>query len=271
MEEEISKYFGKSEVAVMSRSEISLSDYNPRKIDEDGKRQLKRSIKLYGVVGGIVVNRQTGNRVVGGHQKILILDSIHKYPDNDYKLRVEVVDVDERTEKQMNIILNNPAVGGEWDYDKLRSMIPDIDYKDAGLTEADLSMIGMDYIFKTERESGISEEMDILMSGMREEHRQEVERRAEQRAEQREADRAAERAFQEAAEKSYEDKVQHMKEVKQSVTDKARDDAADMDAYVMLSFDTFKAKAAFCQRLGYDGYTKYLKGEDVDSRIDVIE
>ena len=136
---ELSKYFSHSEPAELLRSQIHFADYNPRKISDEGRRQLKRSIKQYGVVGGIIVNRATGYTLVGGHQKVSVLDELNRYnPDtqeNDYTLRVELVDVDEKTEKEMNIVLNNPNVGGEWDYDKLRQIVPDIDYKSAGLTE----------------------------------------------------------------------------------------------------------------------------------------
>lgn len=47
--------------------------------------------------------------------------------------------------------------------------------------------------------------------------------------------------------------------------------AQDMDAYLMLSFDTFEAKAAFCERFGYDPYSKFIKGEVFDEQIERIE
>ena len=48
----------------------------------------------------------------------------------------------------------------------------------------------------------------------------------------------------------------------------AQEQVQDMDAYVMLSFDTFEAKAAFCERFGYDPYMKFIKGEVFDSQIE---
>lgn len=62
-----------------------------------------------------------------------------------------------------------------------------------------------------------------------------------------------------------------MKEVKQQVKDAAQKQAQDMDAYLMLSFDTFEAKAAFCERFGYDPYSKFIKGEVFDEQIERIE
>lgn len=53
-------------------------------------------------------------------------------------------------------------------------------------------------------------------------------------------------------------KTAHMKEVKQQVKEAAQKQAQDMDAYVMLSFDTWETKADFCRRFGYDPYNKYI-------------
>jgi hypothetical protein len=62
-----------------------------------------------------------------------------------------------------------------------------------------------------------------------------------------------------------------MKEVKQQVKENAQKTAEDMDAYVMLSFDTYAAKAAFCERFGYDSDMKFIKGEIFDEQIERID
>lgn len=256
---DLSKYFN-SETRQVLRSEIHLSDYNPRKIDEEGKKQLKRSIKKYGVVGGIVVNSQTGNTIVGGHQKVKILDELNKYPDSDYTLKVEVVDVDAKTEKQLNIILNNPNVGGTWDYDALARIVPDIDYKDAGLTDADLNMIGVDYLLQTEEENDLASELDNLMQPVAEQHQSELEaRRAE-----REAQKQAEAII------SQQEKIQAMKDLKQQVKEKAQEKAADMDAYIMLSFNNYQAKEDFLAKYGMPAMQKFIKGETFDEQLEII-
>lgn len=242
MEDSLKKFFS-STIVEVKRSEIHPADYNPRKIDEQGKRMLKRSMKQFGVVGGIIVNSQTGNTIVGGHQKVAILDEMYKYPDNDYSLRVEMISVDRKTEKTLNIALNNGNISGQWDYDALARLVPDIDYQDAGLTAADLNMIGCDFLLQTEEESSIADALEDMMAPV---------------TEQKEAEKAAKQM--ERAEK-----VAHMKEVKQQVKNAAQKQAQDMDAYLMLSFDTFEAKAAFCERFGYDPYSKFIKGEQFDS------
>lgn len=249
---ELSKYFN-SESASLRRSQIKPASYNPRTISDEGYKQLKRSIKRYGVVGGIVVNQATGYTIVGGHQKVSVLDELNKYDEathkNDYTLRVELISVDEKTEKSLNVALNNPNIGGQWDYDALRELVPDIDYKDAGLTDADLNMIGCDFLLQTEEENNIAGELNSMMSEVNE---------------QREAEKA-QRQMERAA------KTAHMKEVKKQVKDAAQKQAQDMDAYIMLSFDTWEAKANFCRRFGYDPYDKFIKGEVFDSQVERVE
>lgn len=170
----------------LKRSAIRLASYNPRKISEESRKTLKRGIKKFGLVGGIVVNKRTGFTVVSGHQRLSVMDELQKYnPDtkeNDYRIRVDVVDMDEKSEKELNILANNPNAQGTWDYDALRELVPEIDYKDAGLTDADLNMIGCDFLLQTEDENGIAGELESMMSEVNEQHEAEKAQRQLERA-----------------------------------------------------------------------------------------
>ena len=271
---ELSKYI-KSTSVELQRSQIHFASYNPRRISNESKKTLKKGIKKFGLAGGIIVNKRTNYTIVSGHQRISVLDDLQKYDDetkeNDYKIRVDLVDIDEKSEKELNILTNNPNAMGEWDLESLAALIPDIDYKDAGLTEADLSMIGCDYLFKTEEENDLNNALDDLMQDSLELHDKEVQARKEERqSQQREQiQKAQEIAKSEQAD--YDARVQHMKDVKAQVREKASEKAADMDAYVMLSFDTFKAKAAFMQRFGYNEYDKFIKGEVFSDQVERID
>lgn len=251
------KSYFTSQSVELKRSQIHFADYNPRMISEEGKKNLRRSIKRYGVVGGIVVNKQTGYTIVGGHQKVAILDELNKYSqetgENDYTLRVELIDVDLKTEKSLNVTLNNPNVGGDWDDEKMRQLIPDIDWKDAGLTDADLNMFGVDYLLQTEEEANITDALEDMMQEVNAEHDAEVQQRK------------AEREMEQAA------KVAHMKDVKQQVKEAAIKTAEDMEAYVVLSFTDFKAKAEFMERFGFSPYEKIIKGEVFDEMVERVE
>lgn len=251
------KSYFTSQTVELKRSQIHFAEYNPRTISEEGKKALRRSIRKYGVVGGIVVNKQTGYTLVGGHQKVTVLDEFNKYNpethENDYILRVELIDVDLKTEKSLNVTLNNPNVGGDWDDDKMRELIPDIDWKDAGLTDADLNMFGVDYLLKTEAENDIANAIDDMMAETNAAHEAEM----QQRKMEREMEKAA--------------KTAHMKDVKQKVRESAQKQAENMEAYVMLSFTDFKAKAAFMERFGYSPYEKIIKGEVFDSQVERVD
>ena len=228
----------------LNRSAIHFADYNPRKLSDESRKTLKRGIKKFGLVGGIVVNKRTGLTVVSGHQRLSVMDELQKFPDNNYRIRVDVIDVDEQQEKELNILMNNPNAQGTWDFDALARIVPDIDWKDA-----DLNMIGVDYLLQTEEENSIADALSDMMVPV---------------SEQKEADKAAKQL--ERAEK-----VAHMKEVKHQVKENAQKQVENMDAYVMLSFDTYEAKAAFCERFGYDPDMKFIKGEVFDEQVERID
>lgn len=270
---ELSKYI-KSESVELLRSQIRFSDYNPRHISEENRKTLKRGIKKFGLAGGVIVNKQTGYTIVSGHQRVSVLDELQKYnaetKENDYAIRVDLVDIDEKSEKELNILTNNPNAMGEWDLDQLASLIPDIDYKSAGLTEADLSMIGCDYLFKSDGENDINSELEAMMAQSNELHQAEVQARKEERdAKRQEIKQAQETANAEQAD--YDAKVQHMKEVKEQVRQQATEKAMGMEAYVMLSFDSFNAKAAFMKRFGYNEFDKFIKGESFSDQVERVE
>ena len=135
----------------IKRSEINFAHYNPRKISNEARKQLKANLKRIGLLGGIVWNKTTGN-LVSGHQRVSIMDDVNKYEDgyNDYEIRVEVVELDEKTEKEQNIFMNNRSVQGEFDTDMLETMLSDIDFSNAGLDEFDLQMLGVGDIEETD-------------------------------------------------------------------------------------------------------------------------
>lgn len=245
------KYFTSESVELL-RSQINLHEKNPRSISTENRKALKRGIKKFGMVGGMVVNKRTGYTLVSGHQRLSVMDELQKYnpktKENDYIIRVDLIDVEEKEEKELLILLNNPSAQGEWNYDILRELIPDIDYKDAGLTEQDLDIIVVDFHFQTEEENIIADELDTLMEPVREERQAEV------------AQKQAERA----------EKVAHLKQVKEEVKQAATKAAANMDAYLMLSFDTWDAKAEFCEKFGFNPDEKFLKGEIFSEKIETL-
>lgn len=170
-------------VQEISRLEIHKAEYNPRVITEAARKKLKKAIKEHGLVMPIVMNRRTGN-VVGGHQRIDVLDELHK--GEDYRLNVAMVDIDEEEEVKLNILLNNPSVQGEWDLDLLTDIklsFPEIDFiNDLGFEKVDLDymfsttdkMQGLEGIFKeTEEQKAIVTDIEAIKQAKKE-HREKV-------------------------------------------------------------------------------------------------
>ena len=75
---ELSKYI-RTESVELKRSQIKFADYNPRILDDEAKKSLKRGIKKFGLVGGVTVNKRTGYTVVSGHQRLTVMDELQKY------------------------------------------------------------------------------------------------------------------------------------------------------------------------------------------------
>lgn len=99
--------------------------YNPRKIDADEMAALRRSIHFFGFVEPLVVNRRF-DRIVGGHQRLQAARE-----EGYTRLPVMFVDLDEPSEKQLNLALNR--ISGEWDDDKLRALLADLSAAGADL------------------------------------------------------------------------------------------------------------------------------------------
>jgi len=96
--------------------------YNPRKdlrpSDPEYKRLL-RSINEFGYVDPIVWNERTGN-IVSGHQRFQVLKKL-----GFSEIDCIVVDIDETSEKALNVALNN--IRDEFDMPKLADLLSDLE------------------------------------------------------------------------------------------------------------------------------------------------
>jgi len=121
----------------INRSQLKGAEYNPRTISEKNKRKLKKAIAKNGLIEPLIWNRRTGN-IVGGHQRISILDQLEE--TNDYSLEVAVVDVPLKQEMEFNIALNNTEAQGVFDIDKMQTMFKDhqLDVEATGFDQADM-------------------------------------------------------------------------------------------------------------------------------------
>lgn len=218
----------------IKRSEINFAPYNARRIKDKNRALLKKNIKSVGLLGGLVWNKTTGN-LVSGHQRVSILDELNDYPANDYMLRVEVVEMDEKQEKEQNLFLNNANAQGEYDSNLLAAMIGEIDYKLAGFDESDLKIMNLD-----------TPNIDLSQAaGIQ-------------------AAFSAMHAPDETVKAENKEKVKAAKaEIKQNI-----DNRFEGDPFVTLTFSSFENKAAFMERFSLDHYEKHINGEQFNEILD---
>lgn len=87
---------------------LAPASYNPRGITDEAFEGLKNAIKRFGLYKPVVWNKRT-ERLVAGHQTLRALKEL-----GIEKVHVSVVDVDEITEKAMNVNDNNPHIQGHF-------------------------------------------------------------------------------------------------------------------------------------------------------------
>lgn len=125
------------------RSQIKNCPYNPRVIDAHARKKLKGGIKALGLVEPLVWNERSGN-AVGGNQRLGILDDLST--DTEYLIDVARIDVDDKTEKKLVLLLNNQSAQGAWDADLLAGVLQDIGtLEDTGFDKVDVQFLLPDF------------------------------------------------------------------------------------------------------------------------------
>jgi hypothetical protein len=150
------------EVVDMDRRELKEATYNPRQLDEKAKRKLRTGIKKLGMLGPACIwNKRTG-RLVGGHQRIGQLDALNGTAA--YTLKVAVVDLDEKAEREANILLNNREAQGDWDIGKLGEMFREtpLDLDATGFDAADIYKMFGDSPFQNREDNALDDLTDRL-------------------------------------------------------------------------------------------------------------
>lgn len=107
---------------------LLLAGYNPRvdlKPNDEGYKNLQRSIETFGYIEPIIWNERTGH-VIGGHQRLKVLIA-----KGYSEIEVSRIDVSEEDEKLLNVALNK--ITGRWDMDKLEDLLRDIQDSDGDI------------------------------------------------------------------------------------------------------------------------------------------
>lgn len=256
-----------AEVRKIPRSTINFATYNPRVIEEEAKKKLSTFVrkKLY---GGIVWNEDTAN-LVSGHQRVSIADKANKYnhetKENDYWITVSIANLSDKEEKEHNLFFNSGAVQGKFDYKKIAEIYNDIDASLAGLDEVDVSMIEVE----------LPNHMDIEIPSFEPQEEKKINAEYEKSITQElsnikhvpEASVHEMERKQAAEELTAEEKKAKIKEIKEKVKEGAR---LDGEPYFTVSFSDYEAKVMFLEYLGFNPEDKFIKGEELQEKIDEV-
>lgn len=108
--------------------DLNPATYNPRKISRQMLRSLKATIKEFGMVDPLIVNKDM--TIIGGHQRFKACLEL-----GFTEMPCVVLDLTKSKEKALNLALNK--ISGEWDKKKLEKILQEIESIDIELTGFD--------------------------------------------------------------------------------------------------------------------------------------
>lgn len=120
---------------------LIFAEYNPRKMSKEDAQALKDSIKRFGIVDPLIINRNPDRDmvVIGGHMRLRVAKElgIAEVPC------IEVV-LDRDRERELNIRLNKAQ--GEWNWELLDEFFKIEELEGWGFTEKELARLSLDDI-----------------------------------------------------------------------------------------------------------------------------
>jgi len=221
-----------SETIVVKRSTINFAPYNPKKHSKEAIEQQKSNFKKVGFLGGIVLNLTTRN-LVSGHKRVMALDLAYGYDGSektDYDLKVEAIELTEKQEKEQNIYMDARSSNTSQDLELLSLIIPEIDIKNTGLTDYDISVIETivpDFAMG-KNETFIEARNDLK--------------------------------------KDYDERKQEIKDLKKNIKKQAID--RGYVSYFSVTFKTYDEKAEFLESIGINGDEVMLTGETFRRKLE---
>lgn len=238
-----------SETRIIKRSQISLNPYNPKRHTEERVKQQKKNLQTIGYLGGITWNEQSGN-LIDGHRRIQAMDLYYKYdgtPDTDYDIKVEVVQLDPKQEKEQMTYM---ALGNtRADLELVARYFPEIDANAAGIDDAYLKELSTFVTIADPIAEIETLDIDDILPAPKEEV-------------------IIEEETEDIAEPTPEDKKAKVKATKREAEDKSIEQLRNESAYLTLSFSNFASKEIFCNLIGIDPDCTYCKGEEIMQHIE---
>jgi len=113
-------------------SELLPADYNPRKLSDTQKEQLKTSLSKFNLADPLIIN--LNNKVIGGHQRLIILAEL-EILEVDVRVPNRLLTTEE--EKELNLRLNKN--NGDWEWGKLLDNFQFDVLAEVGFSEKEIS------------------------------------------------------------------------------------------------------------------------------------
>ena len=141
------------QIVQVPTKDLNPSEYNPRKISADAKKQLIQSIKKFGLVDPVIANSAPNrqNILIGGNQRYLVAKELGY--ETVPVVYLNIPDIER--EKELNIRLNKNT--GEFDWDLLAKFNESF-LSDIGFSSEELDEVFMEEdtpeIFDLEKELG---------------------------------------------------------------------------------------------------------------------
>ena len=234
------------------RSEINFAPFNPKLHSPEEITEMVDNFERVGFLGGIVWNKETGN-LIDGHKRIMSMDYIQGYDGtkkNDYPVKVEMISMDLKTEKEQNLFFTFSAT--KTDDELMRRLIPDVEYCNTGLDDEQLQYYGVVF----DAPDNYLEEEFIPEKGI---DPDEVDKPEEPKQEQPENPETK---------ISIVDDIDDVEDDEPKKTFKEPD---NLNSYIMLTFSNDANKKAFLSRFGIGGNTTAIVGEEIAERIEVVK
>ncbi len=128
-------------VKFMDIDELIPAEYNPRRMTEEDRRQIQASLKKFGFVDPVIVNRHPDrmNVIVGGHQRTIVAKEDLGYT----QVPCTFVNLDFENERELNVRLNKNT--GRFDESKLEMHFTKDFLKEIGFKEEELTFFLTDF------------------------------------------------------------------------------------------------------------------------------
>jgi len=224
----------KFRIEVINRKELKNCPYNPRQIDDNARKKLRKNLKKVGLLQPLIWNRITGH-IVAGHQRLAIIDALEK--NEDYNLQVAVVELDTRTEKEQLIFLNNELTQGSFDLPKLESILKEIDFEAAGFDKLDLQVMLPSWAKEeTPAAKKQAEEVDALVEDL---ENLEV--------------------------------IKKKKKAEREEKNEENPENVDVEFFVVLVFKNRESSEKFLDSIHVDRNEKYISGEMIAEKLTCVE